>query len=323
MKRMKKWLAVIGLAGMIGLCGCGSSSKDMAAEAPAAMEESAEFESMGVTSDYDMPAEEAIEETAAEEGTSVDSPEVMEEKLVITQNLEVETEDFDGFWAKVNQKVSALGGYIEYSEVSGTAEYKNRYGNLTVRIPAKNLSNFVIAVDENGTVVYETKTTENITLQYVDTKSHINALRIEEETLLDLLEKAEKLDDVFAIQNRLTEVRYQLESYESQMRVMDNQVDYSTVHLGVNEVMRETEVQKKGFWSEAGIEFRSSIYRVVDGAKDLAIWFIGNLPVFVVYAIVIVIAVFFGKKIMIIRKKRIAKHLEAKEKKENIDDSIQ
>lgn len=63
-------------------------------------------------------------------------------------------------------------------------------------------------------MTYDSKTTEDVTLEYVDTESHLKALKTEEETLLALLEKAEKLSDVFEIQEELTNVRYQIESYE-------------------------------------------------------------------------------------------------------------
>ena len=36
--------------------------------------------------------------------------------------------------------------------------------------------------------------------------------------------------------NRLSEVRYQLESIESQLRTFDNRIDYSTVYLYIDEV---------------------------------------------------------------------------------------
>ena len=51
-----------------------------------------------------------------------------------------------------------------------------------------------------------------------------------------LMEKAESVDAIIALETRLTEVRYQIQSMESQLRTYDNQVDYATITLSVEEV---------------------------------------------------------------------------------------
>ena len=70
-----------------------------------------------------------------------------------------------------------------------------------------------------------------MTLQYVDTESRLYRVRTEQESLLRLMEQAEQLEDVIAVQGRLTEVNYEIQSYESRLRAMDNQVTYSTLYL--------------------------------------------------------------------------------------------
>ena len=65
--------------------------------------------------------------------------------------------------------------------------------------------------------------------------------------ILELLEKAGTVEDIITIEGRLSEVRYQLEAYASQLRTFDNQVDYSTVHINISEVERETKVEPKTF----------------------------------------------------------------------------
>ena len=64
---------------------------------------------------------------------------------------------------------------------------------------------------------------DDVTLRYVDVDSHKKALETEQERLLALLEKAENVEDIITIENRLSDVRYELENYESQIRLLDNQ----------------------------------------------------------------------------------------------------
>ena len=62
--------------------------------------------------------------------------------------------------------------------------------------------------------------------------------------LLTLLSQAEDLDTIIVLQNRLTDVRYQIESAESRVRVLENQVQYATLTLTLNEVLEEKEIEE-------------------------------------------------------------------------------
>ena len=60
--------------------------------------------------------------------------------------------------------------------------------------------------------------------------------------MMALLEQATSIEDIITIESRLSEVRYQIESMESQLRTFDNQVDYSTVSISISEVKELTPV---------------------------------------------------------------------------------
>lgn len=284
MRQAKRWIIILGVAGVLGLSGCGGSND---------MEKSEQEYSLAadVTSGYAEEYEDDAAETSDSGASGADIAEQQAgKKLIVTQELNVETSEFGTFMDTVNRRAEALGGYIERSEISGSAEYRNQSANFCIRIPAEKLAEFIVSVEENGTVVYNSKSTEDVTLQYVDTESHLKALKVEEKTLLSLLEKAEKLSDIFAIQEELTEVRYQIDSYESQLRVYDNQVDYSTVNLSVTEVFRETTAVKNGFWSEASAGFSDSLYSVGRAFRGFGVWFISCIPqLFTCGAVIVVL----------------------------------
>ena len=91
------------------------------------------------------------------------------------------------------------------------------------RIPADRLDRFVETVESAGNVTSKQEQVTDVTLQYSDTESRKKSLEIEQERLWALLEKAESLDAVVALEARLSEIRYELESYTSQLRPYDNQ----------------------------------------------------------------------------------------------------
>lgn len=244
-------------------------------------------------------------------------------KLIKTVNLNVETEQFDVLVPALEQRAAALGGYIESISSNNrgnhySAEYIGtkylRYASMTVRIPKENLDTFLSTVSEQTNVVSRSESVTDVTLQYVDLESHRKVLLAEQDRLLQLIEQAETVEDIITIEGRLSEVRYQLESMESQLRTFDNKIDYSTVYLNIDEVEQYTPTETTTVWQRISSGFVESVRAVGRGIGNFIIWFIVHIPYIVVWAIVIV-AVFLiiraARKIIAKRRvKRAARKAE-------------
>lgn len=242
---------------------------------------------------YDMeePAESSEE---GMEGSK--SPEVADTKRKLIKNvdLEVETEEFDTLLSTVERKTEQLAGYIEESYTYNGSEYrgrKNRNANLTIRIPAEKLNTFLSEVADVSNVISRNDRVTDVTLQYVDMESHKKALVAEQNRLLELLEQAENIEDIIAIESRLSEVRYQIESMESQLRTMDNQVSYSTVYLSIEEVKQLTPVKEQSIGEKIATGFWKSLVNVGTGLLNFGIGLIIGLPYILLWGVIIVIAV--------------------------------
>ena len=95
-------------------------------------------------------------------------------------------------------------------------------------------------VEDQANVTERSETATDVTLQYSDLESRKKTLTTEQERIWALLEKADTLEAVIALEERLSEIRYQLESMESQLKLYDNQVDYSTVSIHISEAVSYT-----------------------------------------------------------------------------------
>ena len=113
-------------------------------------------------------------------------------------------------------------------------------------------------------------------MDYVDAQSRLKALRTEQEALLALLEKATSLSDILTLQEKLTGVRGDIESYETKLRTMETLVAYSTVTLRLSEVEKETVVEPVGIWQEIGARFSDSLSGVGRGLRAVFVWFVGD-----------------------------------------------
>lgn len=221
-------------------------------------------------------------------------------KLIKNAYLNIETKEFDVFITAVTDKIAMFEGYIETSRISGNS-YKytgNRSAYISARIPADRLDEFIEDAGELGNVTSKEISTDDVTLEYVDAESRKKSLTTEHDRLLAILEKAEKLEDIIAIEKRLSEVRYQLENMESQIRTYDNLVAYSTVSMQITEVERITETDDKTMWDKIRTGFLESMYNIGNGFKNFAVWFISTLPYMVVWIFIIGIIALAVRKIL-------------------------
>ena len=232
-------------------------------------------------------------------------------KLIKNVNMKVETQEYETLMQNLDGRVKELGGYIQSLESYNGSDYGfgysrdgrsygyRRYANVVARIPQAKLDEFVNSIAAVANVVSRNESVEDVTLQYVDVKSHKESLQVEQARLLELLEKAETLDDFISFENRLTSVRYQIDSMESTLRTYDDLVDYSTVTLRIDEVevYTPTEEPKKETRLEKMVNgFVESVQNVCNGLIDFGIWIVIHLPYLVLWGIVITVIVLVIKK---------------------------
>jgi hypothetical protein len=222
----------------------------------------------------------------SESGSTAEVP--AQRKWIITMDISAETEDLDGLLEALNQEIASLGGYVEGQNIhNGSAYASRRYrsASLTVRIPADRADQFASNVAGIANVVRSNKNLEDITLTYTATENRIKALETEQDRLLELLAEAETMSDLLEIEARLTDVRYELESYTSQKRVYDNQVDYATIYLNLSEVQEYTPVEEPTFVERIRNTFSDALEGLGNGIVDLTVFLIGNSPYLLVYGI--------------------------------------
>jgi hypothetical protein len=222
------------------------------------------------------------------------TPVPTERKLIRNVHLSVETTEFTQLIDDISKTVSDLGGYLEASDISGNSisnVNSARYASLTARVPSDKLDQFVTLVSEQGNVTNKSETTQDVTLQYSDIESRKKSLTIEQDRLWELMEQADSVDSIIALESRLSEIRYQLESFESQLRTYDNQVDYSTVTISIDEVRVLTPTAPDSVATRIQKGFRRNLEDTANGLVNFFVWFVSSLPSLIVWAIVIILAV--------------------------------
>ena len=309
--KVRKVLSILMiLAVLLAVTGCGGSAK---AENSAQMVPGAVFD----RADIIYSGAEVPEEELKMESTSTANVLPEGRKLIRTIDIQAETEDLNPLLESVNSSISQLGGYVQSkNQHNGSAYsgYRTRRVSMTIRIPAELADKFVATVSANANVVSSNETLDDVTLQYVDTESQVKALETEQEQLLELLDQAKSLEDILKIQDRLTQVRYELERYASRLRTLDNQIDYATIHLTIDEVKEYTPVvEEDTFWQRITTGFKRSIKNIGRDVTDFAVWVIVNSPYLLLWAVVGVVLIVLLRKRIPRRKKKSAPNQEQTE----------
>lgn len=298
---MKKTLALIlALLMLLSLCACGAGSKgsDTAAatesiqEAPAAAADDsygglASYSNFAADYDY---AE--AEENGAGGGTGAEAGEINPDKIIYSGEAEVETRDFDDSIAKLMEMLEQYGGWIESSSLSGANYYSisrgnsgNRSASYTLRIPSDKFETMMTSLSEIGNVPYTYTYSENVTAQYYDTQARLTAYETQEARLLEMMEKAETVSDVITIEEKLTELRYQIESLQSTLNNWDRQVSYSSLYVTVDEVGEYTPQPQQSYLQELWQALTGAFKNLGSFFKDFLVFLVSAIPTIIVLVI--------------------------------------
>ena len=324
---MKKTFAIVlSVLLLLSLCACGASSKGQSAR------DSAYY--VSAPAEEPMPAPQAaMDEEAALGGFAVNStemkaaspdapeaekPEVDPEKIIYSADATVETTEFEQTLEKLQALVQQVGGFIESSSINGSNYYSqargyagNRSANYTVRIPSARFSELMGSLSTLGNVPYTYTYTENITARYYDVQARLTAYQTQEQRLLEMMEKAETVSDIIVIEDRLTELRYQIESLQSTLTNWDRQVSYSTVNVNINEVTVFTPEAKLSYGQRLGLAVRNGLKSTGEFFSDFLLWFVEALPALVILAVLVVVIVILIRRAAKKRRARKAAEREA------------
>ena len=247
------------------------------------------MEANGAYDKMEMENGSAVSDSALESSTL---PE--DRKLIRTVRTQAETNDLTAVMTQLEEKVSQFGGYLQQKEVYQGSSYRGtqyRNASLTIRIPAKDLDTFLSQLSSAAHVVSTNETVDDVTLYYIDVDSQLKALRTEEERLLAMMEKAENLSDLLAIEQRLTQVQQEIQSVTSQLKALDSQIEYATIYLDLSEVVEYTPVEEKSSWQKIGDGFVESLSDIWDGFVNFFVWVLANSPHLVLWGGIITVVV--------------------------------
>lgn len=223
------------------------------------------------------------------------------QKIVYTGSLSIQTLEYDKSAASIRRKIREAGGFSEaesendndynwYRRSTGPSSTRNL--NITARIPSEKFESFMDSLQGDGKVMNRSMNAENISQVYANKETYKKALEKEQERLLAMMDKAVTIEDMIAVESRLSEVERQLNTYKTDLSAMDKDVQYSTIYITLEEVKRYSdETPTVTFPEKVKYAFEDAINSFTEFCEGIVLFIIRSFPFLILLAIVIALVI--------------------------------
>lgn len=247
---------------------------------------------------------------------SSNDPSSPEQKLIKRYRVTLETTEYDRTRSEISALVESYGGYFSSSSERGggtsSGRRSSRYGEFTVRIPAEKLDEFISELGGKGNVISSNLITDDVTESYYSYQSRLDALALQEQRILDMMKKADSLDYLIKLEDKLSQIRSEINELNYKLKYYDKSVDYSYATISLCEVIEYTEESDVTFISRLGNAVKKTFVVFGKVLGELLIAIVWLFPFALVCGIIAFIVVISVKRR---KKKRIAASEKAPEQK--------
>ncbi len=182
-------------------------------------------------------AEKSVSATMLDEqGSTPTSPSEsnanVDKKIIKTAYISVEVLNYANSRKLIDSTLKKYNAYILNENLQNTeAQISN---SINIRVPAAQFEELLARLAKMAKRVdYQNIETQDFTEEYIDVQSRLTNSRKIEQTYLKLLRKAGSIEDILKIEQKLGEIRTDIESTEGRIKYLNHQVDYSTINLNV------------------------------------------------------------------------------------------
>jgi len=220
--------------------------------------------------------------------------------IIRTGTMSIENDSFDETELKAKEIAKNLGGFITNSTAQVNQSGKKQ-GTLTIRVQAEKYDALLAELAKTGKVMSQNITGRDVTEEYVDAEARLKTQRELETRLLQLLaEKTANLTAVVEVEQKLANVRENIEKTEGRMRMLKDQASFSTITLSIYEPAI-LNTSSGGFFYELERGFEKGLTGFTKVLAGIITFVIAMAPILAILGFIVYIV------IRIIRKRKVVK----------------
>lgn len=216
---MKKLIIILSIV----FIGCGTDSANKA---------EIELQSMKYTPPPPEPIEESDDELSIsnDEPVSTNNSFQKEQKLIKEGNITFQTLDIEKTKKAILDNTKVKKGYISNEEQNKLHERIEL--SLDIRIPADHFDEVLNKISSSAeSIDSRNVNVKDVTEDYMDSQIRSKNKKEVENRYRELLKKATKIEEILSIEEKLGEIRSEIETYDGHIKFLDNKIDYSTLHV--------------------------------------------------------------------------------------------
>jgi hypothetical protein len=116
-------------------------------------------------------------------------------------------------------------------------------------------------------------TVKDVTEEFVDVKARINAKKQVEKRYLEILSKAESVKEILEVEQKLGQIREEIESREGRLKYLSHQVSLSTINITFYQQKTAIPKSRINFLNRLSSSFISGWRGLIEFLLDLvSIW---------------------------------------------------
>jgi len=197
-------------------------------------------------------------------------------KIIRNGYITLEVNDIATALDEVAGIAKALDGYVVSSSKQGEEDAER--GTISIRVPAARFDEAFVRLRQLAVKVpFESTESRDVTEEYTDLKAQLRNLEATESQYLELLKKAQTVEDTLKVYNALSNVRGEIERVKGRIQYLERTSDMALIQVN----LQKTRPISGTGWS-ALQTLKSAVRRLVIAGKvlaDLVIWLIVFSPI--------------------------------------------
>jgi hypothetical protein len=212
-------------------------------------------------SDMAMEAEEAAPASLQEQQQNI-------QRLIIKNaNISLEVESVPAAERAITAQVEGLQGYVVNVETNTSGN--RQYATIVFRVPAERFDEAITLTEEQAIRVLSRNVSgDDVTEEFVDLESRLRNLEATQTRLLELLDRAETVEEALQVSNSLTNVQGQIEQVRGRMQYLQQSAALSTITVSLQEKVTTPVVDEPG-WQPLEVA-RGALRALLNLAQALA-----------------------------------------------------
>ncbi|WP_031460526.1 DUF4349 domain-containing protein [Chloroflexus sp. MS-G] len=191
------------------------------------------------------------------------------DRLIIkTASLALEAPDVAAVERALRQRVEALGGFVVSVQTYGTGAEQS--STVVLRVPVERFEALLSDIEGLARKVLRRSVSgEDVTEEYVDLESRLRNLEATNTRLLDLLARAQTVEEALKVNQALTDIQGQIEWTKGRMQYLEQSAAMSTITVELVPVPPPTPVIAEDGWQPLEVA-RIALRRLIELGQNLA-----------------------------------------------------